>query len=124
MALTLNPEVAQALAPMAAAMAGSTPPPVGDVASRRMVLEGIIAHAGDAQPRPSDVTQTDYHAKADDGTSILVRWYTKNASAGTEPGPAAVFLHGGGMILGNVDQLGRGAQRAQLLAEHVGGRRG
>ncbi len=102
MALTLDPEVAQALAPMAAAMAGSTPPPVGDVATRRMILEGVIAHAGDAQPRPADVTMTDYHAKAEDGTPILLRWYTKDGSTATEPGPAAVFLHGGGMILGNV----------------------
>lgn len=35
MSFTLDPEVPEALAPIAAAMAGSTPPPVGDVAARR-----------------------------------------------------------------------------------------
>ncbi|MEO3868301.1 alpha/beta hydrolase [Nonomuraea sp. B12E4] len=100
MSLTLDPEVAQALAPMVAALADSTPPPVGDVATRRAVLEGVIAHAGAAQPMPADVTVTDHHATAADGTQILLRWYAKDGSA---PGSAAVFLHGGGMILGTID---------------------
>ncbi|WP_406177286.1 alpha/beta hydrolase [Streptomyces sp. NBC_00996] len=99
MSLSLDPEVAQALAPMAAVTADATPP-VGDVATRRAVLEGIIAHAGDAQPMPADVTTTDYHVTAGDGAQILMRWYTKD---GSSPGSAALFLHGGGMILGSVD---------------------
>jgi hypothetical protein len=44
---TLDPEIA-ALAPMTAAMEGSTPPAVGDVAARRAVWEPII---GVAEPR-------------------------------------------------------------------------
>lgn len=60
MTLTLDPQVAQALAPIAAAMAGTMPPPVGDVATRRAALEGLIAHADTAQPTPADVTLTDY----------------------------------------------------------------
>ncbi|MCE7010206.1 alpha/beta hydrolase [Kibdelosporangium philippinense] len=53
-----------------------------------------------AQPIPKDVTKTDYHAKSADGSSILVRWYTKD---GAEPGPAVVFLHGSGMILSSLE---------------------
>ncbi|MEU0649222.1 hypothetical protein [Streptomyces umbrinus] len=36
MALSLDPEIAEALAPMAGAMADATPPAVGDIAARRL----------------------------------------------------------------------------------------
>jgi hypothetical protein len=39
MAFALDPEVTEALEPMAAAMSDVVPPPVGDVQSRRPVLE-------------------------------------------------------------------------------------
>ncbi|SEG95675.1 Acetyl esterase/lipase [Nonomuraea solani] len=99
MSFTLDPQVAEALAPIVAAMAGSTPPPVGDVAARRVAVEGLIGHADTARPTPDDVKTTDHHLTTADGATILLRWYTK---LGAEPGPAAVFFHGGGMILGNV----------------------
>ncbi|WP_410872080.1 alpha/beta hydrolase [Nocardia sp. A7] len=101
MAFTLDPQVADALAPMATAMADSTPPPVGDVAGRRAILEQVIAHADTAQPAASDVTITDHSMITADGATILVRWYERDDRS-TEPGPAAIYLHGGGMILGNV----------------------
>ena len=40
-----------------------------------------------------------------DGTELLVRWY--DPSPDRELGPAAVFLHGGGMILGSVAMYDR-----------------
>ncbi|MGJ6961615.1 alpha/beta hydrolase [Streptosporangium sp. G11] len=101
MPFTLDPQVAEALAPIAAAMAEATPPPVGDVAARRAALEGLIGHADTAQPTPDDVTITDHHLITADGATILLRWYAKLGTGG-EPGPAAVYFHGGGMILGHV----------------------
>jgi hypothetical protein len=47
---TLDPEVAAALEPMAAAMADIVPPPVGDVESRRPVLETIMAQTAPCNP--------------------------------------------------------------------------
>jgi acetyl esterase/lipase len=99
LAFTLDPEVAAALEPMAAAMAGVTPPPVGDVESRRSVLEAIMAETAAAQPMPTDVKATDFHATAVDGGDVLLRWYAKD---GATPGPAVLYLHGGGMISGSV----------------------
>jgi hypothetical protein len=52
MSFTLDPQVAEALAPFAAEMAGSTPPPVGDVAVRRAALEGVFRYADTALPFP------------------------------------------------------------------------
>ncbi len=53
MSFTLDPEVAEALAPFAADMAGSPPPPVGDVVARRATLEGVFA-----TPTPPSRTRT------------------------------------------------------------------
>jgi len=100
MAFTLDPAVAKALAPMAAAMADAVPPPVGDVDSRRPILEGIMAKTAAAQPMPTDVKATDFHATGADGDAVPLRWYAKE---GGRTGPAALYLHGGGMISGSVD---------------------
>jgi acetyl esterase/lipase len=100
MTFTLDPEFAQAIGPMAEAMAGAPPPAVGDIATRRAVWEPIIGAAGIAQPIPADVTATDLVASTDDGTQIAMRWYTK---AGAQPGAAALFFHGGGYIFGHID---------------------
>ncbi len=98
MSFTLDPEVAEALAPFAAPT-GSTPPPVGDVATRRAALEGIFRYADTAQPFPGDVTITDRELATADGATIRLRWHARK-DAPAEPGPAALYLHGGGMIAG------------------------
>jgi acetyl esterase/lipase len=100
MSLALDPEVAQALAPMAAPIADQTPPPVGDALTRRTIQDHIMARASDALPMSDDVTTTDYHATAPDGAQIPMRWYAKKGSA---PGSAVLYTHGGGMILGSMD---------------------
>lgn len=93
MALSLDPEIAAALAPMAGAMADATPPAVGDVPARRAMWEPIIGAAGAAQPIPADVETSEHHATTDDGARITMRWYAKK---GATPGPAVLFFHGGG----------------------------
>ncbi|MEV2235796.1 alpha/beta hydrolase [Streptomyces phaeochromogenes] len=100
MALSLDPEIAEALAPMAGAMADATPPAVGDIAARRAMWEPIIGAAGTAQPIPADVKTSEHHTTADDGTHITMRWYVKDDA---EPGPAVLFFHGGGYIFGHID---------------------
>jgi acetyl esterase/lipase len=100
MPFTLDPEVAVAFAPLADAAAAETPPPAGDVATRRAVLESIFAHFAALPPMPADVSTRDFHATTHDGTEILLRWYAKDGAA---PGPAVVFLHAGGMISGSVE---------------------
>ena len=54
MSLTLDSDIAAALAPMAGAMAATEPPAVGDVAGRRALWEPIIGAAG--APSPSRPT--------------------------------------------------------------------
>jgi acetyl esterase/lipase len=98
-AFMLDPEVAVALEPMAAAMANTVPPLVGDVQSRRPVIEGVMAQTAAAQPMPTDVKATDFYTSVTDGAMVLLRWYLKDD---VPPGPAVLYLHGGGMIAGSV----------------------
>jgi acetyl esterase/lipase len=100
MPLTLDPEVAVVLKAMVAAMGDVVPGPVGDVASRRPVLEAIMAETSALQPMPTDIKQTDFWTTATDGAEVLLRWYAKEEGAA---GPAVLYLHGGGMISGSVD---------------------
>jgi acetyl esterase/lipase len=100
MALTLDPEVAAALAPMADS--GFTSPAVGDVDGRRAMWEPILAAASAAQPLPGDVRSGEHHAIAEDGAQIRMRWYVKD---GADPGPAVLFCHGGGYIFGHIDEF-------------------
>ncbi|WP_433728054.1 alpha/beta hydrolase [Nocardia sp. CA-129566] len=102
MSFTLEPQVAQAYAPFAAAMADSTPPPVGDVATRRIVFEERIGQADAAQPFPDGTAITDHRLVTADGATIRLRWYTRKDTSDI-PGPAALYLHAGGMFFGHID---------------------
>jgi acetyl esterase/lipase len=100
MAFALDPEVAEALAPMAEAMKDTIPPPAGDVESRRPTLDAMLDQSNNAAPFPPDVTFTDHEVTSADGTVFLARWYVRDGSA--PGGPAVVYFHGGGMIAGSV----------------------
>jgi hypothetical protein len=64
MAFMLDPEVAVAPDPTAAAMADMAdmadivPPLVSDVQARRSVIEDVMAQTAAAQPMPTDVLQS------------------------------------------------------------------
>jgi acetyl esterase/lipase len=99
MALSLDPEVMAAMAPLAAAAEGVTPTPPGDVATRRSTTEALFGLITATIPAADDVEVTSYTI-AVDGGEIEVRGYAKS---GEQPGSAVVYLHGGGMILGSLD---------------------
>jgi acetyl esterase/lipase len=102
MSLTLDPEVADAMAAMGEATAGMTPPAVGDVGARRAMWEPILDASGKAQPIPEDVTTHDYVTATDEGAQITMRWYAKND---TTPGSAVLFFHGGGYLFGHIEHF-------------------
>ncbi len=99
MAFTLDPQVGAALAAMYAAAGDAQPPAVGDVASRRQNVEALQTAVHGLLPMPDDVTMQDYETAAEDGATLLLRWYSKT---GSTPGSAVLYIHGGGMILSNV----------------------
>ncbi|MCD2186237.1 alpha/beta hydrolase [Actinomycetospora soli] len=100
MTIEMDPEVAAAMAPIAAAAANQTPPPVGDWQTRRAAVDELLgAYTGAWEP-PEDVTVTELEAPAADGTPIGMRLYRR---AGDQPGSLAVYVHGGGMFLCSID---------------------
>ncbi|GIZ40860.1 hypothetical protein CKM354_000418200 [Cercospora kikuchii] len=104
MVFQLNPDVGAALA----ALSGPDPPPsipVGDVATRRTVLDASYKAANAAQPPISGVDVRDVHLEAQDGHRLLARWYTSTTRPA--PGSAVLYSHGGGYIALSLDIYGR-----------------
>ncbi|APR82989.1 Hypothetical protein A7982_08338 [Minicystis rosea] len=100
MALTLDPEVAAVLQKLFAGASEIPPAPPGDWKTRRQRAEGTLSLIGALQPIPSDVITKDFTTTGHDGAKVPLRWYAKQ---GSSPGSAALYIHGGGMILGSVD---------------------
>ncbi|MGP3534159.1 alpha/beta hydrolase [Microbacterium sp. RD1] len=98
----LDPFIARALAARAEAVAaagGMVSPHRDDpIALRRFLDPGFLPSHAQAGPAP-DVSYSEYSAVSTDGTVIPLRLYRK---AGSEPGSAVVYLHGGGLISGSV----------------------
>jgi acetyl esterase/lipase len=104
MPLSLDPEVLPVLQKLAAAMAGVKPPPVGDWKSRRQTAAAMFTAWAGLQPLPGDVSTRDFTTPGHDGAAVALRWFEKSGAKEGSPGrgPAALFIHGGGMILGDV----------------------
>jgi acetyl esterase/lipase len=100
MPLSLDPEIAAALQEMMGDTPPPKPPPPGDVAGRRAIFESWMGLVSSILPKVTDVTTREFETSSADGTPVRLRWYEKNGGA---KGPAVLYLHGGGMILGSVD---------------------
>lgn len=110
MPLTLDAELAAVIA-AAAAAAGEVPvSPRGDAHALRAITNATLAVVDAGEPDSPGVSAEDHRIEVADGTTILARWYTK---AGSNPGSAVVYLHGGGMVCGSVDLYDR------LVAKYV-----
>jgi acetyl esterase/lipase len=82
-----------------------TPAARDDWRTLRQQAEAGLSLIDSSLPEHPEVTRVDHTATASDGTGLLVRWY--EPAPGRERGPAVVFLHGGGMILGSVAMYDR-----------------
>ena len=90
-----------------------TPAARDDWRALRTQAEAGLSLLDATLPEHPEVVRVDRTATAADGTEVLVRWYDPSPSR--ERGPAVVFLHGGGMILGSVAMYDR------LVAGYVAG---
>jgi acetyl esterase/lipase len=98
MTLEFDPQIRSELAPLLAAQqAAGDPPPVGDVTSRRASSKALFSALAAGRPVTSGVEATDYALPREDGATLAMTWYRR--SEGAQPGSAALYLHGGGMIL-------------------------
>ncbi|MGV9800906.1 alpha/beta hydrolase [Mycobacterium sp. NPDC003449] len=95
MTFTVDRQVAQALAEL-----GSAPgeaPAVGDVETRRANTRQAFERVDAALPPVSGVIRTDHTIEAGDGALLTASWYRPEQYE--RPGPAVLYLHGGGMIV-------------------------
>ncbi len=83
------------------ALAASTPPPVGDWRTRRDRIGAFLRRLDGALPERRAVLREPTVVRAADGVDLPALWYRPGGSSPVG-GPAALFLHGGGMILGSV----------------------
>ncbi len=58
-------------------------------------------------PEHPEVSRTTYSAVSHDGAPVPLRWYALAGHGPARSGPAAVYLHGGGMIAGSVELYDR-----------------
>jgi acetyl esterase/lipase len=101
MTYALDPELVPAMAALAEGSAAAPARPRGDWRTlRESGNAGQAAMAAMLPPSP-EVHTTTYYATAPDGVEIEMRWYPGPGPA--EAGPAVVYAHGGGMVLGNLD---------------------
>ena len=96
MALTIDPEVLAGLAPLLVDPPAA--PAAGDVEARRRGVARFVEVALAASPEVDGVGVDEYRVTAADGAELGAHWY--RPAEPFEAGPAVLYLHGGGMILG------------------------
>lgn len=107
----LDPEIAAALAPLAAKAADAPPIERGDWRALRERANANLTFLGTLNPPVSAAVQVQrLRITVDDGTDITARWYKRGNE---RPGSAVVYAHGGGMIAGTLDLYDR------VVAEYV-----
>jgi hypothetical protein len=105
MPFAYHPNLEASLAALTAS--GITPPgfpppiiPRGDWKKLRVTTEAMMSMAVSIMPLPPGISTTDYSVISVDGAPIRLRRFVKEGSA---PGSAAIYVHGGGMIMCNLD---------------------
>ncbi|OBJ54759.1 alpha/beta hydrolase [Mycobacterium sp. 1423905.2] len=104
----IDAQIAQALSPLLAAAAMVSRPPLGDWQTRRAVIGRALDRAAPTLLPVNGIDVGEYAATATDGTRLPLFLYTRAETR--RRGSAALFLHGGGMILGwhrNYETLAR-----------------
>jgi acetyl esterase/lipase len=99
---THHPAYAMAMGPAAEMFASMPKHPVGDVNGRRAFLAekfGAMSHGN--VDLPTEVSERVHQVESKDGTLINVYQFAPKGQNGP-PGPAVLYMHGGGFFLGSV----------------------
>ncbi|OBA96968.1 alpha/beta hydrolase [Mycobacteriaceae bacterium 1482268.1] len=114
MALRLDPQVYTELAALLQALGRAEPAPAGDVEARRRGGHRMMdLVAANTAPAEGIVTET-FSLPAVDGSALAATWY--RTAAASQPGSAALYIHGGGMIF-SLEHMG--AITDLIVADYV-----
>jgi acetyl esterase/lipase len=105
----LDAEVLQAMMTLAASASRAPQARTArdDWKALRAVSDAASSSFSAAMPDYPQVSRAEYSAASHDGAPVALRWYAPEGHNPGQAGPAVVFLHGGGMIMGSVDQSDR-----------------
>jgi acetyl esterase/lipase len=111
MSYELDPELVTVMAALAEQPAATPAPARGDWKALRQAGEHGQAYLATLVPLSSGVQTATFHTTSNDGAPIELRWYTATGQARARaaqqpeagPGPAVVYAHGGGMVMGTLD---------------------
>ena len=118
MGYTYDPELMVAMQPLIAARASMPVPALHDVNARRAGVTALFGGIMAALPDSPDVKWTRHTIKSYDGAEVpLIQFSPKGTVEAEKPGPALIFVHGGGMIIGELDVF---AKAIALLAGGTG----
>ena len=106
---SIDAGILQALAALAASASreSSARAPRDDWKALRAISDASSPFFSAGMPEHAEVSRSDYAATSYDGAPVALRWYAPEGHDPAQEGPAAVFLHGGGMIMGSVKQSDR-----------------
>ena len=100
MTYALDPELVPVMEALAERSRDTRRPRRGDWQTLREDGNAGQAYLATLVPPSRGVHTRTFSARAADGVSLELRWYTKDAVG---PGSAVVYAHGGGMIMGSLD---------------------
>lgn len=103
MTLGIDAQILEEMAPLLAAVGEVDPAPVGDVKTRRVNGHRMFDTVAGQRTPAAGVEVTQHSLTTDDGATLALGWYQRS---GEQPGSAALYLHGGGMIFG-LEHIGR-----------------
>ena len=101
MGYSVDPELVPVLATLAERAAGAPVRERGDWRALREVGNAGQAYLASLVPPVVGIRTATYLTTAPDGAALELRWYTPKTRA--RLGPAVVYAHGGGMVLGSLD---------------------
>ena len=118
MGLTYDPELMAAMQPLMAARASMPVLALHDVEGRRAGVTAMFGGIIAALPDAPDVKWTRHTIKSYDGADVpLIQFTPKGTLEAEKPGAALLMVHGGGMIIGELDVF---AKAIALLASGTG----
>jgi len=100
MPFQVDKEIWKIMEPLRNARATAPKISAGNYASVRKNFEDVLSKIN-SRGVAKDIEIKDYYTKTSDGYNMLLRWYNPTPGS-TKPGPAVMYLHGGGMICCNV----------------------
>ncbi|MEO3759359.1 alpha/beta hydrolase [Mycobacterium sp. B14F4] len=98
MALGIDAQVLEEMAPLMAAVGEAEAAPIGDVESRRVSGHRMFDTVAATRSPAAGVEVARHALRTADGADLDLAWYHRPGTA--SPGSAALYLHGGGMIFG------------------------